>query len=512
MVEKNSKRSITDDEIAIIKAMLVRGMSRTLIQSYFTNPDRPVNYGRTYNIEKGEYGPEVPAASDEELDRFLSSWKKVKSAPTDKLASDSLDIEKLSPTHPKRLQLLFRKDREIGWKVESGETDEVECKESFNKNSKILRTVVAFANNRGGYIIFGARDQTNVVTGLKNDRFEDTDIAQTSQWFRSSMDRIPRFEMTTHKVGRLKVGIIYVYQTSEWPVIATKNADKYLKGTIYFRYPGESCAIGASELRSKLAERDTNTRREAAQTVSQVIELGSEAGILNLENEEVSGKSGTFQIDENLLSKIKFIQEGRFEDTSGDPALKLIGDLYPTADSAIIRQAVPEEITDDQLYLTFLKQENVLAPLEYVRHGCHSAKKWLPLFHFVRCSGISNEVAAQMVKAEEPSYEHSQSNVIRRLKGLVTSYQAATGKSKETLEMILDGTVETPHDLITVSLYCNAACGMKVGQVSFGSIAENLLTCRTVLRNDQSQKSKNIRTIFNRACCRLDEIMFQDIE
>ena len=38
------KRSITDEEIGLIKAMLARGMKNRDIQFYFNRQDRPVSY------------------------------------------------------------------------------------------------------------------------------------------------------------------------------------------------------------------------------------------------------------------------------------------------------------------------------------------------------------------------------------------------------------------------------------------------------------------------------------
>ena len=39
-------RSVTDQEIALIKAMIARGMKNKDIQFFFNRPDRPVNSGR----------------------------------------------------------------------------------------------------------------------------------------------------------------------------------------------------------------------------------------------------------------------------------------------------------------------------------------------------------------------------------------------------------------------------------------------------------------------------------
>src|SRR5690349_4727342 len=100
---KKSKRSIADQEISLIKAMLNRGMEKTTIQAYFTHPDRPVNYGRITNIEQGSYGPELVPASDVELEKFLEGWRAKDDAATQGLAETLVDLSALSPVDPKRL-------------------------------------------------------------------------------------------------------------------------------------------------------------------------------------------------------------------------------------------------------------------------------------------------------------------------------------------------------------------------------------------------------------------------
>ena len=70
-----AKRSIQDEEIGLIKAMLGRGMKNRDIQFYFNRQDRPVNSGRITGIRDGSYGPEVPKAENLALDAFLASFK-----------------------------------------------------------------------------------------------------------------------------------------------------------------------------------------------------------------------------------------------------------------------------------------------------------------------------------------------------------------------------------------------------------------------------------------------------
>ncbi len=68
-------RSITDEEIGLIKALLAIGERNVDIQFYFNRPDRPVNSGRISQISNGTYGPNVPAASQVELANFLAIFQ-----------------------------------------------------------------------------------------------------------------------------------------------------------------------------------------------------------------------------------------------------------------------------------------------------------------------------------------------------------------------------------------------------------------------------------------------------
>ena len=62
-----AKRSVTDTEIGLIKAMLARGMKNRDIQFYFNRQDRPVNSGRITQIRGGTYGTECAQATESEI-------------------------------------------------------------------------------------------------------------------------------------------------------------------------------------------------------------------------------------------------------------------------------------------------------------------------------------------------------------------------------------------------------------------------------------------------------------
>ena len=45
--------------------------------------------------------------------------------------------------------------------------------------------MVAFANNKGGYIVFGVKDKPRDLVGLKSNNFEDVDEAKITAYINS---------------------------------------------------------------------------------------------------------------------------------------------------------------------------------------------------------------------------------------------------------------------------------------------------------------------------------------
>jgi len=66
--------SIADEEIRLIKALLERGMKPSMVQAYFTRPNRLVNPARIQEVRKGELGGDLSPADDQEVDAFLTDF------------------------------------------------------------------------------------------------------------------------------------------------------------------------------------------------------------------------------------------------------------------------------------------------------------------------------------------------------------------------------------------------------------------------------------------------------
>ena len=59
----------------------------------------------------------------------------------------------------------------------------MEFKESFNWSSKdkYAKSIAAFANNLGGFIIFGIKNNPRDLVGLKSNNFDEIDEAKISE-------------------------------------------------------------------------------------------------------------------------------------------------------------------------------------------------------------------------------------------------------------------------------------------------------------------------------------------
>ncbi|MFL5332186.1 MAG: ATP-binding protein, partial [Geminicoccaceae bacterium] len=152
-----ARRTITDEEIALIKAMVGRGMKNRDIQFFFNRPKRAVNSGRITDISSGKYSnsAEIARATDDELNTFLASCSPSAEVP---LFVSPAAAETSSPLSETTLQRTgFGVKHPAPW----------------------MRAVAGLANNRGGYIFFGVGDKdpagVNLVLGLTTNEFADTD-------------------------------------------------------------------------------------------------------------------------------------------------------------------------------------------------------------------------------------------------------------------------------------------------------------------------------------------------
>ncbi len=151
---------------------------------------------------------------------------------------------------------IFRFHPLIRNRLISRESSTVEFKESFNWSSKdkYAKTMSAFANNKGGVLVFGVRNNPRELVGIQGANFENIDEAKITEYLNSVFVPEIQFEKYTDTIRRKQVGILKIHPSIKKPVISIKN-DRVLKESeIYYRYIARSEKIKYPELQSILEE------------------------------------------------------------------------------------------------------------------------------------------------------------------------------------------------------------------------------------------------------------------
>lgn len=238
--------------------------------------------------------------------------------------------------------------------LKSRESNTVEFKESFNAGStaKYAKTMAAFANNRGGYIVYGVKDNPREVIGLQNNNFEylnqekytdavNSLFSPSIEWecgtftFSSEKPITGADGGTVTKAPEKRIGWVYTEEAERKPVIAQKadNGEKIVSGDVFYRYRARSEKIKFAEM-SHIIEERTTKERERLLKLFEVIRKSGTAnlGIINYGN----GKFTTpYDVDVafdrklvmQVLKKAKFIKEGSFNETDGIPVIKVTGSI-----------------------------------------------------------------------------------------------------------------------------------------------------------------------------------------
>lgn len=519
------KRSITDQEIGLIRAMLARGMKNKDIQFFFNRPDRAVNSGRISQIRNGSYGAEVAKATDAEFDAFIAAPKPeghvaAVGVPT-AIATPMPDEGPKGPLHADVITGHFAADAGGTWRLSSGETDQLECKASFGFKHchEWIRAIAALANNSGGYIFFGVHDKDGVatpesdksyaVTGLTNDEFVKADPADFTKLIRSYLDPTPKVLTVAAVVGAKTIGVMHVEQHPGRPVIVRTGDGKVLKeGDIFFRYPGSCERIKYSDLRAILDARDAAARLDVLPLVERLLVLGpARTLIADLDKGVLEDGKRPIVIDPALLEQIKFIREGEFDEKAGAPTLKLVGDV--TANGDVVKPTIVRgNITPDAVLRNCLTREKVAHPDAYVAHSAHSSREWQPIWFYLDQAGLSVSDAIELLTKEPASQPTHRAAAIARLSGKKSAYKVNAGKPKQIVKALAVGQIDDPGDDSEAHKFALAVQGLPDDALNPDGILAVLLNCFE-RATPQTSGNGNLRSAIFRAACRLDELLWK---
>lgn len=238
--------------------------------------------------------------------------------------------------------------REKNGRLHHRENQELEFKEQFNFSglAEYLRDFAAFANNRGGYLIFGVTDSPRRASGLSasaSDQFDKVDPEKITGYILNIFSSDISWCHDVVKYKGKSFGYFRVFEHNCKPVIATKNEGKNQElknGDIYYRYGGRTQKIQSAELESIINGRIEQTNKLWTDLMSKIGSVGpGNAAILDTESGVIEkGREQVLMIEDELVQKLSFIKEGEFSETKGAKTLKLVGDVVPIDRVEVIKK------------------------------------------------------------------------------------------------------------------------------------------------------------------------------
>ncbi len=258
------------------------------------------------------------------------------------------------------------------------EGQELEFKEQFNLAglADYFKDFAAFANNRGGYLIFGVKDSPRTPIGLNEAalaQFEKIDPEKITGYLLEIFSSDIRWEQQSIKISNKTFGVFYIHEASNKPVIAKKDEgrEQILKnGEVYYRYGGRTQKIQYAELENIINKKIEKNNKQWLDLMAKIGKAGPHnAAILDTKKGFIEkDDSRILVLDEDLVNKMKFVKQGEFVEKKGEATLKLIGDVIPVDKVEVIKKVKENLIKEYPLSALELVDE-VKRKLPYIKQG-----------------------------------------------------------------------------------------------------------------------------------------------
>lgn len=215
------------------------------------------------------------------------------------------------------------------------ESSKLEFKENFHGNaiSEYAKTMIAFANNSGGIIVFGVSDSPRYPKGMKNTNFQKFDNAKITSFLNEYYSPSIQWDSFEFAIDEKTFGVIVVNEAIHKPIMCRKNTPKNIafEGEIFYRYSGRSEKIKYTDLAGILDERRVHEQKKWMEHIEKIAKIGpTNIALIDILRGEISSSSDKkIVIDKNIIKDIKFIEEGKFTEKDGEglPTLKLVGEV-----------------------------------------------------------------------------------------------------------------------------------------------------------------------------------------
>lgn len=279
-------------------------------------------------------------------------------------------------------------------RVSSREGTRLEFKQSFSFAgiAEYLRTLAAFANFRGGFIVFGVTDNPRELVGIDGEQFDNIDIARFTTHANSHLAPSIEWSHGVTEVAGYRVGFLHVKEHVFKPVMCIGDGGEALReGDIYYRYRGQTRRIRYPELHEILQARLERERKAWREHLAKVADAGpTNVAVLDLVEGRMEAGGHTFLIDDRLAAQLTFIREGSFDERYGDPTLRLVGDVEPAGVVSGAKR-VPMVVQFHDLIARFLanSQMSTGAARAYLSAAMSQNSVFVPIHFFIEQSGLT---------------------------------------------------------------------------------------------------------------------------
>lgn len=430
----------------------------------------------------------------------------------------------INPLSEIALLKIFKKSTRNASLIGTNEGITVEYKESFGWKSlsEYFKAMAAFSNRDGGYIIFGIKDKPHELLGLKLEalkRFEEIDNQVWSTHLREHFSPEIIWEKIIFNFEGNNYGVLYTYSAKEKPVICKKDADELRKGAIYYRYNSQNSEIDYPELHNIIEEEKNKINSIWMQTIRQIGDSGvTKTALLDLKSGKMTGANTSLYIDESLLNDISFVQEGSFVETGGNPALKVVGQVQTVvgAQRVVVEQERNKAINADEIINSFITQEKVNNPLEFVKQICYQNTGNMPVYYYLHLANKNDDEAISFIESV-PINSMSKDLLKRRISQkeikfvrCSNSISAASKRKKAYLQSLLEESLIIPTSEIELKYCLSAIRGLERSQIKNHKdyILNVMYEIYTNYFNNQPFSS--IKPEFRYSLCWIDEAMYMN--
>lgn len=409
------------------------------------------------------------------------------------------------------------------------ESSITEFKENFTWGSIGLyaRTMAAFSNSRGGYIFFGITDNPRVAVGLSDKArtdFDNLDQAKLTESLNDIFSPEIHWELGLVDLPNGRVaGAIYTFESDNKPLVARKSYQqqnaKLVEGDILYRYNSRSERIKFPELKRILDDAKLREQRSMMNHIEALVRAGaSNAAILDFSAKTLQGPAGQkVLIDESLVDKIAFIKEGEFDEVSGAPTLRLVGDLQPaTAITMGTERIVRAALSSDDVLSDFLERRNVGSAEQYIRQIATGTTGFLPVQYYRALAQMSHDELVEFV-TQVSTRSPAKKKLLERLElgdDMHLTPPPASSPVASTIQRraYYDKLVARDFDAIKFSTESDAQYLLEaiktLGDDQIQGNADKLLELMKGTFNEYYSASGKVANALRRAACRVDSAMF----